>query len=196
MNAKSILPLICCAGALFALTSCGSTNPGSGVATFKTVTVTGSALTPLAPVSLFTGTTCSNDVHSGIVTLTNAPVIITLNSTVYRQANVNQVATGEPVTIIGYSISYAPINGGPAISDPKGGNASLGSIPPGGSLAVPISITSLTTEGILQNDPNLSKCAPLSYDYDVTVTFTGNELSGTNGYIPVHTRLTYTNSVI
>jgi hypothetical protein len=194
VNAKSILQIIGCAGAFFALTSCGSTNPGPGVAAFKTVTVSGSALTPLPPVSLFATTTCSNDVHTGIPTLTNTPLTVTLTSTLYPKANVNQVTTGQPVTINGGTISYQPLNGGPAISDPVGVGFT-GTILPGGTLAIPVSITSFRTEGLLQNDANLSKCAAFSDDYEVTITFFGTELGGTNANIIVHTTLSYTNSL-
>ena len=177
--------------ALIGVTSCGSTNPGPAVATFKTVTVTATAVTPLTPVSVFTGSTCSNDVRTGVITITNTALSVALTSTLYTTTG---TVTGEPVTINGYSISYRPLNGGPAISDPVGGGFTA-TIPPGGSVTAPVLISSFKTEGVLQNDPTLQKCAPNNYDYDVTITFFGTELSGANASIPVHTTLTYTNSI-
>lgn len=194
MNAKTILQLIGCISALVVISSCGTTNPGSAVTTFKTVTISGSALTPLVPVSVFAGTTCSNDVHAGIATFTDTPLNVSLTSTVYTvSSSTSTVVTGQPVTINGYTVNYYPKDGGPAISPLIGGFT--GQVLPGATLSIPVYIANNNMVGLEQNDPLLQKCASNSHTYTVIITFSGTELGGTNGNITVETELTFTNSL-
>ena len=194
MHIKSILNLAGCCAALLSLPSCGGTNPGPAVATFKTVTVTASALAPELPSKVFAGGACSNGVLTGATIIEDVPLSVTLTSTLYPVSSTasTTTVTGQPVTINGFTVSYFPTNGGPPISDPARGGFT-GTLLPGGTLLVPVPVTSDTTKALLQNDPILQKCTAHNYDYIATITFYGTELGGTNANIVASTTVSYTN---
>jgi len=177
---KSIVRAISCllgAAALLVLGSCGSTNSGPSVGTFKTVTVTASVPTPLATVKAFSGGTCTNGVLSGTISITLTPLAVTLTSTPYTGL---ASGTAQPVTVTTYSAHFVPIDGGPAIPDIS--NAGVGALVPAGSSAsVNLNLVDMKTITLLQAalpNPCAAATSQASFHYRADITFTGIELSG------------------
>lgn len=179
------------AAALFVLASCGSTNSGPSVATFKTVFITPSIATALTDVKLFSGGTCTDNVISGTVTITTTPLSVDLMSVIYNGLT---ASTAQPVTVTSYSVNFNPTDGGPALKPIQGGLGVV--VPAGGSATASVAIVDFTNVATLQADPVLSQCStPHSFHYIATITFFGTELGGTNATFSTQTDVTFNNSI-
>ncbi|MBJ6727452.1 hypothetical protein [Geomesophilobacter sediminis] len=183
MNIKKLLRAASCLAALVMLASCGDTNPGPSVAVFKTATVSASILTPLVPVNVLQSPLPTDVALS--VTITSTPLTSPTSTTI----------TAQPISITGYTVTYVPLNGGPAITDPSGGGLALLLPAGGGTQPAQIYLTSPTTTAIEKADAKMQSGTPNSYSYEAIVTFFGTEFGGTNGSFQARTNVTYTNGL-
>lgn len=189
MSKKSFFSISLCATALLFLSSCGSTDPGPGVATFKTVRVIPSISTPQAPVKIFPGaTSCSSAGRVGVTPVLDIDLPITLNSTVYPGFTAGPNGT---VNFHNFTVDFTPTDGGPALSSISGGMAT--SVLAGASGIASVPVTSATIKSTLQSDPVLLLCTTHDYHYIATINLYGTEVTGANASVQASTTVTYTN---
>jgi hypothetical protein len=163
---------------LLILTSCGGEGPGGGVAEFKTVSISATALTPSLESDVLTGNTCSGSVSTGGTVSTDS-VDVEITSTLYPG-----ITSGLPVAIDSYSVQFAPDNSHsteppPALAGLSG--STLGqTVQPNNALTIPVGVASQSMKFKLINDGVIPPCSAIIHAYFATITLSAVEVgSGT-----------------
>ncbi len=168
---------------LLILASCGGENPGGGVAEFKTVSVSASALTTSLESDVLTGNTCTGSGSiGGSIETDNVDVKIT--STRYPGLDSN---AGLPVAIDSYTVQFLP-DASHSTEPPPPLAALVGSIlgqtvQPNGTLTIPVGVASQAMKSILLSGA-IPRCSGVIHAYFATITFSGVEIgTGTRNNI-------------
>jgi hypothetical protein len=161
-----------------ALSSCGG-SPSNTVGEFKTVQVTAQADTIRLESDVLTGNTCSSTVSTA-GTFKTDDVNVTFTSTVYP----NLGGTPLAVTIDSYVVHYAPANTSSPVLPDQFGTMQGTVVDAGGSKSVSVAVVPDSLKASLVNSFGFQLCSTTTFQYFVTITFYGTELSGLQRSIP------------
>jgi hypothetical protein len=163
---------------LLILSSCGAEGLGGGVAEFKTVLVSASATTTSLESDVLTGNTCTASGSTGGTVETDS-VDVTITSDIYPGL---AASAGLPVAIDGYTVQYIPDNTHsteppPALAGLSGSFIGQ-TVQPGGSLTIPVEVTSQAMKSKLIIDNIIPACSGKIHAYFAIITFNAVELNG------------------